>query len=364
MTKHSTNPKTRKTGATPHSIGVDLGDRFSEVCVLDGEGALARQIRLRTTQSALQAYFRSEPPARVALEAGTHSGWVSRLVAACGHEAVVANARELRKIHQSDRKNDRADAEILARIVRFDPQLLAPVVHRSEQMQVDISLIRARDALVAARTKLINAARGLAKSLGGRLPRCSSHCFPQRVREQMPKELASILIPLATAIDALSEQIHCYDKRIETLAEQRYPETAVLRQIVGVGTLTSLAFVLTLFDKQRFSRSRDVGPYLGLVPRQDESGERSPQLPITKAGNGYLRRLLVGSAHYILGPFGSDSDLRRFGQRLAQRGGKNAKKRAVVAVARKLAVLLHRLWVTAEIYDPLRGKPASAAGAA
>ena len=363
MTKHSMNSKTRKTQATSRSIGIDLGDRFSEVCVLDKEGALLSQSRLRTTHAALQAYFRSEAPARVALEAGTHSGWVSRLVAACGHEAVVANARELRKIHQSDRKNDRADAEILARMVRFDPQLLAPVAHRSEHMQVDISLIRACDVLVAARTKLINAARGLTKSLGGRLPRCSSSCFSQRIREQMPKEFASILTPLATAIDALGEQIRCYDKRIETLAEQRYPETAVLRQITGVGALTSLAFVLTLFDKERFARSRDVGPYLGLVPRQDESGERSPQLPITKAGNEYLRRLLVGSAHYILGPFGPDSDLRRFGLRLAERGGKNAKKRAIVAVARKLAVLLHRLWVTAEIYDPLRfGNPASATG--
>ena len=170
---------------------------------------------------------------------------------------------------------------------------------------------------------------------------------------------------LATAIDALSEQVRCYDKRIETLTEQRYSETAVLRQITGVGALTSLAFVLTLFDKQRFPRSRDLGPYLGLVPRQDESGDRSPQLPITKAGNGYLRRLLVGSAHYVLGPFGPDSDLRRFGQRLAERGGKNAKKRAVVAVARKLAVLLHRLWVTGEVYDPLRsGAPASATSGA
>ncbi|HEY6325588.1 MAG TPA: IS110 family transposase, partial [Candidatus Cybelea sp.] len=306
----------RQRKTNPRSaIGIDLGDRFSEVCVLDEEGALASQTRLRTTQAALEGYFRGQAPARVALETGTHSGWVSRLVAACGHEVVVANARELRKIHQSDRKNDRADAEILARMVRFDPELLAPVVHRTEQMQIDISLIRARDVLVGARTKLINAARGLTKSLGGRLPGCSSPCFARRVRDRMPKELASFLAPLLAAIDALNEQIRCYDQHIEELA-QRYPETTVLRQIAGVGTLTSLAFVLTLSDKARFIRSRDVGPYLGLVPRQDQSGDRSPQLPITKAGNVYLRRLLIGSAHYILGPFGPDSDLRRFGQHL------------------------------------------------
>jgi transposase len=354
MTEHSTNLKPRKTPVTARSIGIDLGDRFSELCVLDGEGAVLSQARLRTTQAALHEYFSAQTPARVAFEAGTHSGWVSRIVAACGHEVVIANARELRKIHQSNRKNDRADAEILARMVRFDPQLLAPVVHRTEQMQTDISLIRARDALVGARTKLINAARGLTKALGARLPRCTTPYFARRIREEMPKELASTLTPLVTAIDALTEQIRYCDQRVETLAKERYPETAVLQQIAGVGSLTSLAFVLTLFDKGRFARSRDVGPYLGLVPRQDQSGDRSPQLPITKAGNGYLRRLLVGSAHYILGPFGPDSDLRRFGEHLAGRGGKNDKKRAIVAVARKLAVLMHRLWVTAEVYDPLR----------
>lgn len=362
MTKHSTNQRTRKTHAAPRSIGVDLGDRFSELCVLDGDGASLSRARLRTTRAALHEYFSTQAPARVALETGTHSGWVSRIAVVCGHEVVVANAREVQKIHKSNRKNDRADAEILARMVRFDPQLLAPIVHRTEQMQADISLIRARDALVGARTKLINTARGLTKALGSRLPRCTSPAFAQRVREQMPKELASTLTPLVTAIDALTAQIRSCDQRVDTLAKERYPETALLQQIAGVGSLTSLAFVLTLFDKGRFARSRDVGPYLGLVPRQDQSGDRSPQLPITKAGNGYLRRLLVGSAHYILGPFGPDSDLRRFGQHLAGRGGKNDKKRAIVAVARKLAVLMHRLWVTAEIYDPLLLGKAAAAG--
>jgi transposase len=344
------------------AIGIDVGDRFSEICVLDRDGAVASQTRLPTTQAALREYFSSHSPARVALETGTHSGWISRLATTCGHEVIVANARELRKIHQSDRKNDRADAQILARMVRFDPQLLAPIQHRSEQMQADISLIRARDVLVAARTKLINTARGLVKSLGGRLPRCTTPSFAQRVREQNPEEFEPILAPLVTAIESLTEQIRNYDKRIEELADGRYPETEVLRQVAGVGALTSLAFVLTLFDKGRFARSRDVGPYLGLVPRQDSSGDHTPQLPITKAGNGYVRRLLIGSAHYILGPFGPDSDLRRFGIRLAGSGGKNAKKRAIVAVARKLAVLLHRLWSTAEIYEPLRagnGEPAA-----
>ena len=336
------------------AIGVDLGDRYSEICVLDEAGEIESQARVRTTPEALRQYFVVPQPARVAIETGTHSGWVSRLLAECGHDVTVANARELRKIHQSNHKNDRADAQILARMVRFDRQLLSPIQHRSAELQADLALVRARDTLVSARAKFTNTARGLVKAMGGRLPHSSTSSFVRRVRDHVPAELQPAVMPLVAMVEALSEQIHAYDEQIAALAKERYPHTALLQQVAGVGALTSLAFVLTLADKDRFACSRDVGPYLGLVPRQQDSGERSPQLSITKAGNGYLRRILVGSAQYILGPFGPDTDLRRFGLSLAQRGGKNAKKRAVVAVARKLAVLLHRLWVTAEIYEPLR----------
>src|ERR1035437_9476712 len=144
----------------------------------------------------------------------------------------------------------------------------------------------------------------------------------------------------------------CFDAHAK--AQTRYPQTALLTQVSGVWTLTAMAFVLTIEDPQRFARSRDVGCYLGLRPKQQDSGERSPQLRITKAGDSYLRKMLVSCAHYIIGPFGPDTDLRRWGLKLCERGGKNAKKRAVVAVARKLAVLLHRLWVTGEVYEPLR----------
>ncbi len=379
MSKHSKvqpkiNSKSRKTptqqrsSLDPHTsselaIGIDLGDRYSEVCVLDADGEISSRSRVRTTPEAVEQHFSALAPTRIAIETGTHSGWVSRLLTACGHDVIVANARELRMIHQSDRKNDRADAHILARMVRFDPQLLSPIQHRSAEMQADIALLRAREALVTARANFTNTARGLVKAMGGRLPQCSTASFGRRVREKIPAELHPVLMPLVTIIDNLCEQIRCYDQRIAALAQERYPQTALLQQVAGVGALTSLAFTLTLSDKNRFARSRDVGPYLGLVPRQCDSGERSPQLPITKAGNGYMRRLLVGSAQYILGPFGPDTNLRRYGLRLSQRGGKNAKKRAIVAVARKLAVLLHRLWVTGEVYEPLRNRPNQQAAA-
>lgn len=159
----------------------------------------------------------------------------------------------------------------------------------------------------------------------------------------------------------MTQRIGDYDAEIEEISKQHYPETKLLRQIKGVGGLIALTYRLTLDDPQRFGRSRDVGSYLGLQPRRRQSGASEPQLRISKEGDVYLRKLLVQGAHYILGRFGPDTDLRRWGLQLAQRGGKNAKKRACVAVARKLAVLLHRLWITGEVYEPLRGTPVPAA---
>jgi transposase len=218
----------------------------------------------------------------------------------------------------------------------------------------DLVALRARDALVTVRTELINTTRGLVKTLGERLPKCSSESFPRRAEGALPQSVREVLLPLVRLVETLSSCIEVYDKRIEKLATEKYEHTELLRQVKGVGPLTSLAYVLTLENPERFAKSRDVGPYLGLVPKQEDSGESQPQLRITKTGDEMVRRLLVGSAQYILGPFGPDTDLRRYGLRLCERGGKNAKKRAAVAVARKLAVLLHRLWVSGEVYEPLR----------
>jgi transposase len=221
----------------------------------------------------------------------------------------------------------------------------------------DLVVLRARDALVSVRTQLINTTRGLVKSMGARLPKCSSPSFPKKVEEALPAEVREALLPLVRLAAELSDRIKVYDERIEKLGREKYEHTELLRQVKGVGPLTSLAYVLTLENPDRFAKSRDVGPYVGLVPQQEDSGDSQPQLRISKTGDVMLRRLLVGSAHYILGPFGPDTDLRRYGLRLCERGGKNAKKRAAVAVARKLAVLLHRLWISGEVYEPLRHAP-------
>ena len=285
---------------------------------------------------------------------GTHSAWVREVVVSCGHEVLVANPRLMDGMKRGKRKNDRIDARKLARLGRVDPQSLFPMKHRSREVRQDLVVLRARDALVSVRTQRINTTRGLVKSMGARLPKCSSPSFPKKVEEALPAEIRETLLPLLRLAEELSDRIKVYDERIEKLGREKYEHTELLRQVKGVGPLTSLAYVLTVENPDRFAKSRDVGAYLGLVPKQEDSGDSQPQLGINKAGDMMLRRLLVGSAHYILGPFGPDTDLRRYGLRLCERGGKNAKKRAAVAVARKLAVLLHRLWVSGEVYEPLR----------
>jgi transposase len=336
------------------TAGLDLGDRYSYLCLIDTQsGEVVEEGRLRTTPEALRRRFASEPSVRIAMETGTHSPWVSRLLEECGHEVLVANARKLRLIYANKRKTDEIDAENLARLARLDPKLLYPVRHRGEDSQAHLALIRSRQALIECRTQLVNHVRGAVKSFGARLPKCPARSFHNKAPEHIPEALRPALEPVLEQIASLTERIREYDRLLVAISKDHYPETELLRQVEGIGPLTALTFVLTLEDPYRFERSRSVGAYLGLVPATQRSGERDPQRRISKEGDQMLRKLLVGSAHYILGPFGHDSDLRRHGQKIASRGAKNSKKRAAVAVARKLCVLLHRLWVSGEVYEPL-----------
>ncbi len=335
------------------TIGMDLGDQFTYYCVLDEAGEVMVEGKLPTTKQGKQVFGRI-PRSRVALETGAHSPWVSRALTQLGHEVIVAHARNVRLIGESSRKDDRLDARMLARLARLDPRLLSPVQHRSAEAQVHLTVIRARAALVGARTALVNTARGLAKSYGERLRKCGTQQVRQDLAAGLSAELRAALEPLLAEVESLNQRITEYDRRIEQIAKDVHPEVALLKQVKGVGTLIALTYVLTLEDPHRFRRSRDVGCYLGLRPGRRNSGHSQPQLHISKEGDRYLRTLMVQGAHYILGPFGQDSDLRRWGLKLSERGGGNAKKRAIVAVARKLAVLLHKLWVSGEVYEPLR----------
>lgn len=351
--------KGRKRWEENLTIGIDLGDRSSRYCVLNQDGEVVQAGSVATTKKDLNRIFGSRPRSRIALEVGTHSPWVSRQLKSLGHEVIVANPRRTRLIAASSNKNDRVDAETLARLARMDPKLLFPIRHRGEAAQADLAVIRVRAALVEGRTRLINAARGMTKSFGERLRKCDARYVNEELAKDLPGRLKETIEPLLQQIGELSTRIQGYDEAIERMARERYPEVELLRAVGGVGVLIALTFLLTLEDPQRFQRSRDVGAYLGMKPRRRQSSHSDPQLGISKEGDVYLRKLLVQGAHVILGRRGPDSDLRRFGERLAARGGKGAKKKARVAVARKLAVLLHHLWATGEVYEPLRNSQAA-----
>ncbi|MES3036257.1 MAG: IS110 family transposase [Gemmatimonadota bacterium] len=333
------------------TIGLDLGDRLSAICVLDARGDVVAQRTLPTTAAALTTLLATYPACRVVLEVGTHSPWISRHLTTLGAEVFVANPSAMYGARRR-RRNDRMDAEFLARQGRADPTLLHAITHRSATAQAQLETLRARDQLVQVRTKLINHVRGTVKALGARLPAASADAFVRKVAGDVPAVVHDAVAPLLETIARLTDSIHAYDAQVQTAIRTTYPAAQQLQQVAGVGAITALTYVLLVEDPTRFAKSRDVGAYFGLVPRLDESSRATPQLRITKAGDPLARRLLVSAAHYILGPFGPPCDLRRHGEALAARGGPNAKKRAVVAVARKLAVLLHRLWVTGATYVP------------
>jgi transposase len=345
------------------SIGIDLGDRVSRYVGLDSAGERVAEGPVPTTMEGFEKRFGSIGTKVIAIETGTHSRWVSRLLKRLGHQVTVANSRKLRLIYENRNKNDDVDAEYLARLVRLDPKLLSPVEHRSEGAQQHVAVFRSRDALVKTRSRLIVHVRGAVKSMGVRVPGCSAEAFVKRAELLIPAQLQPALAPILATIGHLNGQIKTFDRHIEGLATDQYRDAQILRQIQGVGAVTAVAFMVTLDKHERFARSRTVGAWVGLVPGQQASGASDPQQRITKEGNHYLRHLLVNCAHYILGPFGPDCDLRRHGLAISARGGKNAKKRAVVAVARKLAVLLHRLWATRAIYEPLKNATRSAKAA-
>jgi transposase len=346
--------------AMQQTIGIDLGDKTSEYCILDGNGEVVRRASVATEREAFQAVFGKMAPCRIAIEVGTHSPWVSELLKGMGHEVIVANPRQVKLIHGGANKSDKIDAEKLGRLARFDPKLLKGIQHRGPEAQGDLMLVRARAQTIETRTSLINTARGLMKSRGGRLASCSTAHFGVELLEGADQATVEALKPVVEIVEKMTEAIKGYDRQIEELSK-KYADAIQLQQVAGVGPVIAVTFVLTIEDPWRFKKSRDVGGYVGLTAGQWESGNSKPQKGITKAGDGYLRSLLVQGAHYILGPHGPDTDLRRWGLQMTERGGKRSKKRAVVAVARKLAVLLLVLWKSGKSYEPLRNSNAGQA---
>jgi transposase len=341
------------------TAGVDLGDRWSHIAVIDEAGDLVREGRLRTTQAGFEGELGSRRPLRVVIEAGTHSPWVSRLLQGMGHEVVVANPRRVQLIARNTKKRDQSDAETLARLGRMDVAFLHPVVHRGREAQEALAVIRARRKLVQTRTALVNHVRGTTKAFGERLPACDTRYFVQRSGPHLEGAQRRAHGPLLQVLQTIEEQVQRYDREVERLIREQYPEARCLQRVPGVGPLTALTYVLVIADPQRFRRSRDVAAYLGLVPRQRQSGERDPQLGITKSGDGYLRSLLVECANYMLSSRCPDTTLRRWGLAHLREGDANTRRRVKVAMARKLAVLLHSLWVSGSVYETGAGEEAA-----
>lgn len=343
-----------------HCVGLDLGDRRSWYHVEDALGKVVGKGSVRMTREDLVELFGAMEPARIALEVGSHSPWVTDLLEGLGHEVTVANAHRVSLVSRGQQKSDSVDARTLCWLQRADPRMLFPIRHRGLRARIDLTVIRSRDALVRARSLLVNHVRGMVKSFGGRIPGCAPESFDRVAREHLPAELRAELVDQLQVVAKLNASIRNKERKIEELCRERYPETQRLMGVRGVGPITALTFVLTIEDPCRFEDRREVGAYLGLVPRRRSSGARDPELSITKRGDGALRRLLVQCAHHILHRKAADSELRRWGLALAARGKKNAKKRAAVAVARKLSVILLSLWVKEEEYVPLKErKPAA-----
>lgn len=355
---------------TPHAtassvpvctIGLDVSDRTAIAVILDQAGAIVQERKLMCRPEVMRRFFAEHPGARVALEVGTHAQWIHRIATECGCEVILANPRRLALISKNQRKNDRNDARTLAELARVAPHLLHPVPPRSDEALAVRAMLRARDNLVRSRARFIQSVRALVKPFGTRLPSCSAPAFAKKVAPHVPEVLRPAVEPLLAMIAHLNVRIAAFDREVDKVCEERFPATERLRQVRGVGPVTALSFVVAIGDPARFGSARSVGAFFGLVPAQDDSGSTSHQLRISKAGDPIVRRLLVSCSHYILGRFGKDCDLRRYGLAIQQRGGRNAKKRAVVAVARKLAVVLHRLWVSGKPYEPLRATERSSA---
>ena len=334
-------------------FGLDISQKTIEIFALVGENGVPFG-KIPNTHEGLTDFFdKVSVPAgeiTVVLETGTHAPWISLFLKQRGYEVIVAHARDLALIYKGDKKSDRIDAEKLARLARADKKLLHPVELMSRDRQESLVAIKARDSLVRTRTDIINTIRGLLRSLGID-DSVYSHETINDLYATLPKEIRLNLRGLFAALTTVNNLVKDCDKRIAKIA-QRYPETQTLQQIKGVGPLIALTFALVIGDPKRFT-SAGCSSYTGLAPRRDQSGEVDKQLGISKCGNKLLRRLLVQGAQYIMGPFGEDCDLREFGERIAGRGGSIAKRKAKVAVARKLAITMLALWRNPEVaYDP------------
>lgn len=338
-------------------IGIDIGDKVNFICILNESGDILDKFEIDNNKEEMIEYFESIEKASIVIEAGSHSPWISRLLISIGHDVFTCNPRHLAAVSQNLQKSDQTDCEILARLLLTGKHLLKQVHHAKEDAMRDFLLIKSRRALVKSRTILINNSRGVVKSFGERIsPRLTADAFHKHAGETLKEDTLEKIEDLIEVIGKTTEQILKYEKSIKDLIKKKYPVAELLQSINGVGPLTSLAFILTIDDPNRFEKSRNVPVYLGLVPRRDQSGDKDKQLPITKAGSKLMRSLLLNCANYILSEKGEDNQIKRFGLKISGNGKSKARKnKAKVAVARKLCVIMHQIWITNKPFMAILG---------
>ena len=330
------------------TIGADVSDRTTKICVMTKAEGGERRIVLETTCATTKAGF-GEAFAKfdrywpVVFETGTHCRWMDRLFHEMGFKPIVGNPGKIPSITKSNTKNDRNDARELARLAIADPAMLHPVFLRDEVYQQMLRFHHARNILISQRTQTINQIRGFAKSMGYRIEGSSTEKFHELSKAGWPKELEECAWPLMGVLKTIALKIKAYDKLIARLAERPEFKAMVerVRVVYGIGIVGSTVFIAAIGGRpDRFGHTRDVGAYLGMIPKQDQSGDKDKQLHITHAGADIVRTALVECAGVAMMENAKDTDLKLKGLRIAMHGGRIARKKAKVAVARGLAVTM------------------------
>lgn len=343
-------------------VGLDVSEKYIQYCELTTDGTLEDEGRFANTRERLRKRFTREP-VTIALEVGSHSRWIAEELVGLGHHVMVLDPRRLKMISDTVYKTDKRDAETLALLALECPRLLKTVEPRGDREQLSLTLVRTRQHLVEMRTKATNSVRGLLKPWGVRVgKKGGSPNFPAEVRKVAPEVLVDILNPQLRVIEELNRAVKELDHQVKTRLPEVAPDALHLLEIDGVGPTTLLYFVSLVGDPHRFPKSRNIGSYFGLCRRLDDSGDKKSERGITKAGDTYMRVLLANCASHIIGPFGKDCDLRRWGVRLAG-NSKAQRKRARTAVSRKLAVIMLSMWKTGQAYVPFRNPDALQAAA-
>lgn len=326
------------------TIGMDLGDKKHAIVGLDAKANIVLRRWLPNDQDSLRTFFERNKGAEIGMETGTHCRWISVLATECGCKAYIGNAHKLRSIFGNTHKNDMRDAEEIANLLHENKRHFHPVMLRDQEHQDLVQLVKMREVAMTDRTRSINAIRGMAKANGARIADCDADSFHRQLKlvlMTLPDNLIRLFRPQIELLKAINATIKAYGKLIDRYRKQHFKEEcALLETIPGIGPINSTSFVAFAGDVKRFRHACDVGPYFGLTAGRDQSSDKDEPKKITKEGNKFVRHLLVNAANNIMKASAANTELKQFALRVWGERGKIAKRKAKVALARKLAVTM------------------------